>query len=278
MKATEPDYLELWRNLVLMGGFRFATMFNQKEKAEAYELATRRKNQDRRDILLDFVINDLRPEYAILDIGAGTGRWTVPLAKIASRVTAVEPAGPMLDILKRNAQEAGVTDRINLVPATWEGADIGMYDVSVSLHAMYLSTDFAAFIHKMEAHTKHRCYLGVRHFPIDGRIQELSTKIYGTRHDSPNFIIAFNALYQMGINANVLIEDLKHHWNDANLEAAFTRAKRHLRLDTVGTYDDLVFTTLKRRLGYKDGAYIWPDFTSTALAWWDSRAHCAAII
>ncbi len=269
---VEPDYLQIWRDLVQQGGNTFTGAFNHKDKAEAYEVSTKRKNLGRRDDLLDFVKNDLKPDYTILDIGAGTGRWTVPLAKVAARVTAVDPAKAMLNVLKRNAEEAGVTDKIDFVIATWEDANIGMYDFVISFHAIYMSADFATFIRKMEAHAKRRCYLGLRHFPIDGIIQELAIKIHGTRHDSPNFIIGYNALYQMGIYANVVIEDARHSWIDEIPETAFNRAKRHLHLENNRDYDSLIRETLKRRLILKDGFFQWPDRMTTALVWWEIRS------
>ena len=264
----EPDYLQIWRDLVQQGGNTFTSAFNYRDKAEAYEVSTRRKNLGRRDDLLEMVKNELKPGYSVLDIGAGTGRWTVPLAKAAARVTAVDPAEAMLDVLKRNATEAGVIDKIDYVTATWEDADIGMYDFVVSFHAIYMSADFTAFIRKMEAHARRRCYLGLRHFPIDGIIQELATKIHGTRHDSPNFIIGYNALYQMGIYANVTVEEAGHSWADETPDTALNRAKRHLHLENSQAYDGLIRETLKQRLILKDGIFQWPDRMTTALVWW----------
>jgi SAM-dependent methyltransferase len=268
---NDPDYLKMWRDLVIQGGNTFIAAFSHKDKAEAYETSTRKKNFGRRDELLEGVIREIKPDYAVLDIGAGTGRWTVPLAKAAARVTAVDPAEAMLEVLKRNAHEAGVTGKIDIINKTWEDADIGIYDFVISFHAIYMSADFESFIHKMEAHAKKRCYLGLRYFPIDGIIQELSSKLYNTRHDSPNFIIGYNALYQMGIYANVIIEETWHRWTDETIETALNRAKHHLHLENDRTFDNLVRETLERRLILRDGVFQWPDRMSTALVWWETH-------
>jgi SAM-dependent methyltransferase len=265
----EPDYLEFWRELVKHSGSNFPHAFNRRDKAEAYETSTRRKNQGRRDTLLDTVINEIKPNDTVLDIGAGTGRWTIPLAKVAFRITAVDPSEAMLEILKRNSVESGVTEKIDIINTNWEQAEVESCDFVICFHAMYMSFDFAGFIHKMEAHAKRRCYLGLRHFPIDGIIQELSLKINGSKHDSPNFIIGYNALCQMGIYPNVTIENFRHHWIDDSFEAAFNRAKRHLLLEDNPGHDTLIKQTLKYRLEEKDGVYRWPDSMTTALVWWD---------
>ena len=273
MLNREPDYIELWRQLVLQGQNRFpgeGSSFNRKDKAAAFEAGSRRKNQDRPDPLIDFVVNELKPGETALDIGAGTGRWTLPLARVASKVTAIEPAGAMAEILKANADEAGVAGKIEFVSDTWEEADVAAHDIVVCAHAMYGNPDFATFINRMESLAMKRCYLGVRHFPSGGIVQELHTRIFGQPHDSPNFIVAYNALYQMGIHGNVLMEDLRKRWKDNDMESAFKRAKRHLNLpDSDEKYDGLIQETLDRRLELIDGAYVWPDGMNSVLIWWD---------
>jgi FkbM family methyltransferase len=272
--SKEADYLELWRELVLShrGPVQEpGSSFNRREKAVAYDAGTRRKNRERPDVLVEFVRSQLKPGETALDIGAGTGRWSVPLAAVAARVTAVEPARAMMDIMQRNAAEAGVAGKIDYILSSWEAAAVGEHDIVTCAHAMYMNPDFAGFIRKVEAHARKRCYLGIRHFPIDGIIQELNEKIYGTPHDGTNFIVAYNALYQMGIYANVLMEELQHRWNDESVDTAFTRAKRHLRLENTGEHDALIRNTLERRLIAKEGGYTWPDGMNSALVWWDVK-------
>ncbi len=267
MSTIEPDYLQLWRDLTLRSRGQFGTGFDRRERAQEYDAASKRRNVGRPDALFEFVKRDLRPEDTVIDIGAGTGRWTVPLAEVTHQVTAVEPAAAMAEVLGKNAAAAGVSGKIAVVPATWEAAEVEVHDVVTCFHAAYMSADLAAFVRKMEAHARRTCYLGLRHFPADGIIQELSTRIYGTRHDSPNFIVGYNALYQMGIYANVLLEEFQRVWTDQSLEAAFARAKRHLFLEDA-TRDELVRSTLERRLVFRDGVYEWPDSMTTALVWW----------
>ena len=118
MSTFEPDYLEMWRSLAERGRARSPSgfsYFDNKQKAEQFDMASRKKNSGKRDTLLDFVRHELRPGDTVLDVGAGTGRWSIPLATAASRVTAVEPARSMSAVLVRNAADAGVLDRIVLV-------------------------------------------------------------------------------------------------------------------------------------------------------------------
>ncbi len=274
MPTIEPDYLELWRDLSSRrskGDASSFSYFDNRQRAEAFDSASRRKNRDRNDPLLEFVKSDLKAEDTVLDIGAGTGRWSVPIAAVVSRVTAVEPAAAMAGVLSAHARDSGVLKKIDVVSSTWEAADVPVCDVALCFHAVYASHDLAAFVRKMEKHARRRCYLGVRHFYVDGIMQELSARIRGTLHDSPDFVVAYNALYQIGIYANVLMEDFRQTWTDATLDSAFVRAKRHLHIEDDAAYDELVRGTLERRLERDEDLYRWPDQMATALIWWKPK-------
>ncbi len=76
-----------------------------------------------------------------LDIGCGPGRVAVALAKRCPHLTvyALDPSETMLDIVRRNAIEAGVGDRV--VPVQGDACDIPFadhcFDLVLSLHAWH---------------------------------------------------------------------------------------------------------------------------------------------
>jgi len=51
----------------------------------------------------------------VLDLGAGTGRLTLPSAKAGYEVTGIDSAGEMLTIAKYKLEEAGLTEQVRLV-------------------------------------------------------------------------------------------------------------------------------------------------------------------
>lgn len=61
----------------------------------------------------EFLPKDTRSLRA-LDLGAGTGATAVRLAQLGFHVSALDASPPMLDLVKRAAQEAGVTEKIEL--------------------------------------------------------------------------------------------------------------------------------------------------------------------
>lgn len=273
MSITETDWLRLWRELVeesrrLAGQRRSGRTGSQRKAPQYFDAATKRKSV-RPDPLVDFTVGKLTPESSVLDIGAGTGRWTIPMARVAKRVTALDASPQMLDILRENAAEEGCTN-IDTVQARWDEIEVEPHDVVVSSHSMYGAADLAAFVRKMEGSATGLCFLAMRVPSHDGVMAELSRHVHGHGHDSPNFIIGYNAILSMGIYANVMMEPIVSHWTNDSLEDAFGRAKRHLMLAADdSSHDDFIRQVLARRLVLRDGVYHWPDGMRSGLAWWE---------
>jgi ubiquinone/menaquinone biosynthesis C-methylase UbiE len=80
---------------------------------------------------------DLPQTPNVADLGAGTGRASVAMASIGWRVTAVEPGGPMLDVLRSRAIEGGLP--IETVQATAEatGLQAASFDLATAAQAFH---------------------------------------------------------------------------------------------------------------------------------------------
>jgi S-adenosylmethionine-dependent methyltransferase len=62
----------------------------------------------------DFLPLQAKPSLCALDLGCGTGVTAVRLARLGIHVTLLDSSRAMLDIAKRAAREAGVTDKVVL--------------------------------------------------------------------------------------------------------------------------------------------------------------------
>ena len=224
----------------------------------------------RPDPLFDFVTEKLTPEMTVIDVGAGVGRWTIPLAERVRAVTAVEPVPGMRAVLQERLDRRGVSN-VGLVEEGWMEADVPVHDVAVAVASMYTSADIVGFARKLEGCSSRWAMMVMRIAAFDGAIGELSLAIHGEWHDSPNFVVGYNALMEAGITPNVFIEDKPiSYWADPTLEEAVARAKRHLRL-TNGDFDPLIRETLGRRLTRTETGYQWPDGMRSAVVWWAGR-------
>ena len=268
---ADTDWKQLWHDLAE----KFKTPPKQGEGGVADRWAKRahsrgyngdRRERDRGDPLMQFLLARLQPDDTVLDIGAGTGRWSIAMARVCKKVTALDVSTRMLEILKENAAAEKVTN-INPVVGDWATADVEPHGHVLSSHAAYISPDIVGYARKMERSALEACYLVMRVPRHDGVIGELSRRIHGTFHDSPNFIVGYNALLQAGIAGHVIMEERGRQWHNESLDEALERAKRHLHLSSSG-HDSMIMGLLKERLVLREGQYWWPDWMRSALVWW----------
>ena len=266
---NSTDWGKLWRELAsgdIQANFEGETKMIERWRRVARQLDAGERSLP--DLLLDHILGRLTPEMTVLDIGAGIGRWALPIARAVRRVTAVEPLAGMRQVLIERATSHGITN-LEVVKVPWLEAEVAPHDVVIAAHATYTTTDLLRFVRKMDATARRSCYLALRVPAHDGIIGELSERIRGRWLDSPNFIVGYNLLLSAGFYANVLMEPRPARYlTDANLDDALERAKRHLHLEDVSR-DAEIRAVLSRRLQFVDGAYRWPDYMRSALIWWD---------
>jgi hypothetical protein len=96
-----------------------------------------------------------------LDIGAGGGRYALPLALRVREVVAVEPSPGMRRALRAGIDEHGLTN-VRVVAGTWPEAldqlgPLPAADVSLIAHVGYDIEEIGPFLGGMEAATRDRC-------------------------------------------------------------------------------------------------------------------------
>ena len=217
----------------------------------------------------DFILSQVDAGSTFLDIGAGTGAWSIMLARHVRQVTAVDPSESMLAILREN-QVTESAENISVIQGAWPDVDVEPHDFSLCSHAMYGYPDIAAFIRGMDKYTLKTCFMLLRAPARDCIQAEAAQYLWGQPFDSPNFAIAYNVLIQMGIYANVLMENTGF-WKprvSPDIEAALERLKRELYLAGIDEHDKYLIDLLGRRLSFQSGVYVWPEEVCSALVYW----------
>ncbi|MBI5301993.1 MAG: class I SAM-dependent methyltransferase [Chloroflexi bacterium] len=270
------DWLELWSELAQVHAWTHQA--NQpaesqdrwRNRAHDFDAQVRRrwtKNDSSRAFIVATL--DRFPNATVLDIGAGTGKWAVLLAPHARRITALEPSPGMIERMRQNLADANITN-VDMAQDAWPHAQVATHDFTLCAHAMYGAPDFRLFIERMQAVTRQMCFLLLRAPTIDGVMAEAAQHIWGHPHDSPNFQVAFNALLQMGIFPNVLMEDsgLWEPWSNDSLADAVQQIKHRMGLDQIDQHDAFLLDLAQRRLTVVEGKYVWPPAVRTALLYW----------
>jgi molybdenum cofactor cytidylyltransferase len=120
------------------------------------------------DEVLDALRPLVQPDDVWLDIGAGAGRYALPIALLAREVIAVDPSAAMLDALREQMSETGITN-VRPIPGRWpdeldESIRAGegdggrpTADATLIAHVGYDIEAIGPFLDAMEAATRRLC-------------------------------------------------------------------------------------------------------------------------
>jgi SAM-dependent methyltransferase len=238
-------------------------------RAEAYDERIRRRWAGP-DTMGDHLRSRLSPSSTLLDIGAGTGMWAIPLAPHVAHVTAVEPSPAMAALLERNLAEHGIRNA-EIVRESWPEARVAVHDVVLCSHAVYGVRDLPAFVRAMVAAARRECLLMVRAPSEDSLVAQAGERIWGQPGAMSSFRVAYRVLLEMGIDANVILETgERRHATSSSPEGALAELKDRIGLLADDpTHDAFLADLLESRLIRRDGLCEWPGSMRSALISWD---------
>jgi len=104
---------------------------------------------------LEILRQCVQPTDTLLDIGAGGGRYTLPLALACEKVVAIEPSEGMRNVLANGLREFGISN-VELVDARWPESNF-MGDVALISHLGYDVEDIGPFLDAMESAARRLC-------------------------------------------------------------------------------------------------------------------------
>jgi SAM-dependent methyltransferase len=110
---------------------------------------------------LDALAAEAVADETWLDIGAGAGRYALPLALLVKEVIAVEPSASMRRALRTGIDEHGIAN-VRVVAASWpdgvrEFGSLPAADVALIAHVGYDIEAIGPFLDAMEAASRDRC-------------------------------------------------------------------------------------------------------------------------
>ena len=269
------DWNELWKALHVSSPERAEKDRNPAAHWDKRAAAYRRVTRDERSATeQELAILGVQPGETVLDMGAGTGRLAVPVARTAAHVTALDPSEGMLAILRERMAAEGLTN-YSCLRKRWEDATIGRdvepHDIVVAAFSLGFY-DLAAALEKLDAAARRAVYIfwhaGEWRNPGE---MALYRTVFGDEAAGekgyPDYIFPVNILHDAGIYPNVRI--YRAAWDavyDSVEDAARTWAAMHNPgmedLTPVREY----FTRVLRR--DQAGKYVETSVRPTAAVWW----------
>lgn len=116
-----------------------------------------RAEPDRQDDhVLNGVLDLVVPGETWLDIGAGGGRYALPIARKAGEVIAIDPSAGMLKVLEEGMRDYGLSN-VRVVNERWPMAESPRADVAFIANVGMDIEQFPAFLDAMDASASRLC-------------------------------------------------------------------------------------------------------------------------
>jgi hypothetical protein len=166
LRPTETDVLEAWARRVRAYRVQTERVRTTGERDDFYGPLARRFRRDPRrpdDAVLDALQAMTGSDDTWLDIGAGAGRYSLPLALRVRSVHAVEPSAAMLEQLRSGMVQHSIRN-ISITPDHWPLADPSAVsaDYVLMAHVGYLTEEIGHFIDAAEAAADKGCIAVMR--------------------------------------------------------------------------------------------------------------------
>jgi molybdenum cofactor cytidylyltransferase len=108
------------------------------------------------DAVLDLIVAETRPDESWLDVGAGAGRFALPIARRVREVVALDPSEAMLETLREIATEHGI-ENVRTLTARWPMDDPPVADVVLIAHVGYDVEAIGPFVEGLERAARRLC-------------------------------------------------------------------------------------------------------------------------
>lgn len=263
------DWQKLWEiKLKLAGRDNLNTVSFWDKRAKNFNesmtaMRTLTKNQLQRI--------QLKPEDTVLDIGAGTGRLAIPIAKRVKHVTAVEPSTVMFSFLESNAKKADIQN-LTAINLSCEDLlleeNIQPHDIVFASHSLFMA-NISEVLQQMDKLAKKGVYLflSASHWMNDGLQKIVNTQVSPLK--SGDYIYIYNILHDLGILANVEIWDYTSTCSYESLDDAVTKIGDNYELAPDKKPELKVY--LNKQLVEENGKFLLKQNRKVAMIWWTKQ-------
>jgi SAM-dependent methyltransferase len=200
----------------------------------------------------------------MLDVGAGSGRFTLALAPHVAAVTAVDPSAAMLDICRREARTRGLAN-VACVQARWQDAEVAPADVAFSSFVLPLVADAAGFLGKLNAAATERAFLYLGAYSSDAIMDPLWRHFHGRpRKPGATYLDALDVLRELGLAPEVEVVEVTSRARFATVAAAAKDYREQLCLPDTAEIRQELRGLLRDWLIPRDGGFGPPLRTTPA--------------
>ncbi|MGQ9814963.1 MAG: class I SAM-dependent methyltransferase [Candidatus Roseilinea sp.] len=216
---------------------------------------------------LQLIRQHLRPSDTLLDIGAGTGRFAIPLSHYVRQVTAVDHSPEMLEILNRKAHTRNIHN-IQAIQADWSSLALEPHDVVLAAWSLYQQSHLLTALQRLLNATRRRLFIvaEVKSWPLPHLIaMRIWPEHYANEVDVPMHLSYLGALWQLGAHADLrIVNETRVFFANTPAELATLFAPRHASASEIDRFAADLTPQLKR----SQGGYIYSLTEPVAVILW----------
>ncbi|MDP8905261.1 MAG: class I SAM-dependent methyltransferase [Chloroflexota bacterium] len=233
-----------------------------------FRLDPRRTDDDVLVVLLEHA----RPDETWLDVGAGGGRYALPIALRVREVIAVEPSPAMVDGLRAAMAEHGIAN-VRVIAEKWPlGRPPPESDVSLLAHLGYDVGELGPFLDALEAATRRLCIAVMGESAMTTVATLFWQDVHGERRVHlpalPELVVLLYA--RRRLPQVRLVDRVPPSFE--TFEEALAMARRQLWVREGSAKDRRLVELVRERLLERDGRFTFDDGPSTiGIASWPPR-------
>lgn len=180
----------------------------------------------------------------VVDVGAGTGRFSLALAPRVAEVVAVDPSAAMLRVLRRESRRLGLGN-VRCIESRWQDAEVATDgaggdrrrtvppgDLVICSYVLPLIEDAAPFLAKLDAACRGRAFVFFNAVSNDALSDAFWRHFHGKpRRPAPTYLDAVAILRELGIEPEVETIEIPALVRYKTLDDAVSRYRETLLVD-----------------------------------------------
>jgi len=216
----------------------------------------------------------------VLDVGAGTGRYALPLAELGARVLALEPNAAMAALLHEAARDRGV--EVPIEQSEWPAAEqvVGSADVVLCAHVVYPIADVVPFVRALDRAARCAVVMVSRLGQVDEALNHVFEAVHGEpRVPMPALPELYLLLLQLGFPVSATLHPFETRWAYADADAAVADAAGRLGVTRDSAKWPAVESAVRSRLVPRGGEVLLaPSQAYQGVLWWEAGTRATGAL
>lgn len=271
LRPSVEDVLASWRRRVRANREQVDEFREAPDGADFYApVADRFRDDPRRssDAILDALKALVEPDDVWLDVGAGGGRYALPLALTAREVIALDHSPAMLGVLRQVSDDFGIAN-VRVVETDWPTAEDFPADVTLISNIGNDIEEIGPFVDALERSARRLCVAQWRWHNPTRDLDELWPEVHGVpRATLPNLRDFLVLLLARERPFEVRLISTRSQ-TYASVEEAMVNGRRQTWVEPGSAKDARLRAAIAARLVERDGrfAYHWEPSYAGIVTW-----------